>query len=125
MIEVVLVFVGALLVLPAGLSFVADGERKPTKKAEPAQQVEQETLPEPEPIFVARLVATKRTVVTVVPVCSDEGSEDRLKTASLEYLENVAGLPDETVFEVAECAEEGVVDIEIVEKIEKIKADGE
>ena len=64
MIEVVLIFVGALLVLPAGLSFVVDKERKPKKKEAPVEVVIEE--PEPEPVLVARLKATKKVLVTVV-----------------------------------------------------------
>lgn len=120
MIELALFFFGTFVVLPAGLSFVVDGEVKTKKKKpEPVEQVVEEPIPEPEPVLVARLKATKKTVVTIVPVCSDEGSEDRLRTASIDFLENVDGLPDEIVFEVQDCADEGVVDIQIVETIER------
>ena len=123
MIELALIFFGTFVVLPAGLSFAVDGDggsRK--KKEEPVveEPVVEEPLPEPEPIFVARLKSTKKTVVTVVPECSDEESETRLRAASLDYLEKVTGLPDETVFEVQDCGDEGMVDIQIVETIEKV-----
>ena len=118
MIELALFFFGTFVVLPAGLSFVVDGEVKTKKKKpEPVEQVVEEPIPEP--VLVARLKATKKTVVTIVPVCSDEGSEDRLRTASIDFLEDVDGLPDEIVFEVQDCADEGVVDIQIVETIER------
>lgn len=120
MIELALFFFGTFVVLPAGLSFVAEGEGKTKKKKEESvEQVVEEPIPEPEPVFVARLRATKKTVVTLVPVCSDEGSEGRLRTASLEFLEQVEGLPEETVFEVQDCGDEGMVDIQIIETIEK------
>lgn len=119
MIEVVLIFVGALLVLPAGLSFVVDKERKPKKKEAPVEVVIEEPEPDPEPVLVARLKATKKVLVTVVPVCFDDGSEGRLRAASLDFLGQVEGLPEETVFEVQDCADEGVVDIQIIETIEK------
>ena len=125
MIELALIFFGTFVVLPAGLSFAVDGDggsRK--KKKSPVEQaakeeVVQDPAPPPEPVLVARLKATKKTVVTVVPVCFDEGSESRLRDASIDYLNKVEGLPAETVFEVKDCANEGMVDIEIVETIEK------
>jgi|TARA_R100000030_G_scaffold97710_1_gene86866 hypothetical protein len=123
MIELALIFFGTFVVLPAGLSFAVDGDgRDRKKKAAPVveEPVIEEPLPEPEPILVARLKSTKKTVVTVVPECSDEESETRLRAASLDYLEKVTGLPDETVFEVQDCGDEGMVDIQIVETIEKI-----
>tara|TARA_Y100001938_G_scaffold143623_1_gene216683 strand:+ start:1795 stop:2154 length:360 start_codon:yes stop_codon:yes gene_type:complete len=118
MIELALIFFGTFVVLPAGLSFAVDGDGGSRKKKE--APVVEEPLPEPEPIFVARLKSTKKTVVTVVPECSDEESETRLRAASLDYLEKVTGLPDETVFEVQDCGDEGMVDIQIVETIEKV-----
>jgi len=121
MIELALFFFGTFVVLPAGLSFVVDGEVKTRKKKpEPVEQVVEEPIPEPDPVIVATLRATKKTVVTLTPICSDEGSEGRLRTASIDFLENVDGLPDETVFEVQDCSDEGMVDIQIVETIEKI-----
>jgi len=123
MIELALIFFGTFVVLPAGLSFAVDGDgRDRKKKAAPVveEPVIEEPLPEPEPILVARLKSTKKTVVTVVPECSDEESEIRLRAASLDYLEKITGLPDETVFEVQDCGDEGMVDIQIVETIEKV-----
>tara|TARA_R100001015_G_C4570099_1_gene128316 strand:+ start:374 stop:757 length:384 start_codon:yes stop_codon:yes gene_type:complete len=122
MIELVLFFFGALVVLPAGFSFVVDGDVKPRKKKEePIEQpVVEEPVVNPDPVVVAQLKATKKTVVTVTPICSDEGSEGRLRTASLDFLEQVDGLPDETVFEVNDCGEEGLVDIQIIETVEKV-----
>jgi len=123
MIELALIFFGTFVVLPAGLSFAVDGDGGSRKKKEAPvveEPVVEEPLPEPEPIFVARLKSTKKTVVTVVPECSDEESETRLRAASLDYLEKVTGLPDETVFEVQDCGDEGMVDIQIVETIEKV-----
>ena len=121
MIVVTLVFLGTFVVLPAGLSFVSDGDLgAQSKKKPPTEEVAvEEPAPDPDPVFVARLKATKKTVVTLVPVCSDEGSEGRLRTASIDFLEQVEGLPEETVFEVQDCGDEGMVDIEIIETIEK------
>ena len=123
MIELALIFFGTFGVLPAGLSFAVDGDggsRKKKKAPVVEEPVVEEPVPEPEPILVARLKSTKKTVVTVVPECSDQESETRLRAASLAYLEKVTGLPDETVFEVQDCGDEGMVDIQIVETIEKI-----
>ena len=123
MIELALIFFGTFVVLPAGLSFAVDGDGGSRKKKEAPvveEPVVEEPLPEPEPILVARLKSTKKTVVTVVPECSDQESETRLRAASLDYLEKITGLPDETVFEVQDCGDEGMVDIQIVETIEKI-----
>ena len=123
MIELALSFFGTFVVLPAGLSFAVDGDggsRKKKKAPVVEEPVVEEPVPEPEPILVARLKSTKKTVVTVVPECSDQESETRLRAASLAYLEKVTGLPDETVFEVQDCGDEGMVDIQIVETIEKI-----
>ena len=123
MIELALIFFGTFVVLPAGLSFAVDGDggsRKKKKAPVVEEPVVEEPVPEPEPILVARLKSTKKTVVTVVPECSDQESETRLRAASLAYLEKVTGLPDETVFEVQDCGNEGMVDIQIVETIEKI-----
>ena len=123
MIEVALIFFGTFVLLPAGMSFAVDGDGGSRKKKEAPvveEKVVEQPPPEPEPIFVARLKSTKKTVVTVVPECSDEESETRLRAASLAYLEKVTGLPDETVFEVQDCGDEGMVDIQIVETIEKI-----
>tara|TARA_R100001443_G_scaffold25942_2_gene39036 strand:+ start:11735 stop:12118 length:384 start_codon:yes stop_codon:yes gene_type:complete len=121
MIELALIFFGTFVVLPAGLSFAVDGDgRDRKKKAAPVveEPVIEEPLPEPEPILVARLKSTKKTVVIVVPECSDEGSEKRLRAASVDYLNQVEGLPTETLFEVKDCADKGMVDIQIVETIE-------
>jgi hypothetical protein len=123
MIELALIFFGTFVVLPAGLSFAVDGDggsRKKKKAPVVEEPVVEEPLPEPEPILVAKLKSTKKTVVTVVPECSDEESETRLRAASLDYLEKVTGLPNETVFEVQDCGDEGMVDIQIVETIEKV-----
>tara|TARA_R100000315_G_C5191492_1_gene111720 strand:- start:223 stop:597 length:375 start_codon:yes stop_codon:yes gene_type:complete len=123
MIELALIFFGTFVVLPAGLSFAVDGDGGSRKKKEAPvveEPVVEEPVPEPEPILVARLKSTKKTVVTVIPECSDQESETRLRAASLAYLEKVTGLPDETVFEVQDCGDEGMVDIQIVETIEKI-----
>ena len=121
MIGLALMFFGTFVVVPAGLSFVVDGEGKPRRKKEkPVEQVVEPPVVNPDPVAVATLVATKKTVVTLTPICSDEGSEGRLRTASIDFLKNVEGLPDETVFEVQDCADEGMVDIQIVETIEKV-----
>ena len=123
MIELALIFFGTFVVLPAGLSFAVDGDGGSRKKKEAPvveEPVVEEPVPEPEPILVARLKSTKKTVVTVIPECSDQESETRLRAASLAYLEKVTGLPDETVFEVQDCGDEGMVDIQIVETIEKV-----
>ena len=123
MIELALIFFGTFVVLPAGLSFAVDGDGGSRKKKEAPvveEPVVEEPVPEPEPILVARLKSTKKTVVTVIPECSDQESETRLRAASLDYLEKVTGLPDETVFEVQDCGDEGMVDIQIVETIEKV-----
>tara|TARA_A100001391_G_scaffold109683_1_gene73706 strand:+ start:762 stop:1127 length:366 start_codon:yes stop_codon:yes gene_type:complete len=120
MIEVALIFFGTFVLLPAGLSFTIDGDGSSRKKKSEVVELVEEPVPEPEPILVARLKSTKKTVVTVTPECSDKESETRLREASLEYLEKVDGLPDETVFEVQECSDEGMVDIQIIETIEKI-----
>jgi len=121
MIVVTLVFLGTFVVLPAGLSFVSDGDLgAQAKKQTPIEQVVvEEYIPDPDPVFVARLKAKKKTVITLVPVCSDEGSEGRLRTASLDFLEQIEGLPEETVFEIQDCGDEGMVDIQIIETIEK------
>ena len=114
MIGLALMFFGTFVVVPAGLSFVVDGDGKSrSKKEKPVEQVVEPPVVNPDPIAVATLKATKKTVV-------DEGSEGRLRTASIDFLENVDGLPDETVFEVQDCSDEGMVDIQIVETIEKI-----
>ena len=121
MIGLALLFFGTFVVVPAWLSFVVDGEGKPRRKKEkPVEQVIEPPVVNPDPVAVATLVATKKTVVTLTPICSDEGSEGRLRTASIDFLKNVEGLPDETVFEVQDCANEGMVDIQIVETIEKV-----
>ena len=123
MIEVALIFFGTFVLLPAGMSFAVDGDGGSRKKKEAPvveEKVVEQPPPEPEPILVARFKSTKKTVVTVVPECSDQESETRLRAASLAYLEKVTGLPDETVFEVQDCGDEGMVDIQIVETIEKI-----
>ena len=124
MIELALIFFGTFVVLPAGLSFAVDGDGGSRKKKDaPVEQVVEEEvveepIPPPEPVLVARLRATKKTVVIVVPECSDEGSEKRLRAASVDYLNQVEGLPTETLFEVKDYADKGMVDIQIVETIE-------
>ena len=121
MIGFALMFFGTLVFVPAGLSFVVDGDGKfRRKKEKPVEEVVEKPIINPDPIAVATLKATKKTVVTLTPICFDEGSEGRLRTASIDFLESVAGLPDETVFEVQNCDDEGMVDIQIVETIEKI-----
>lgn len=123
MIGFALILFGSFVILPAGLSFVVDGDGKfRSKKEKPVEEVLEQPVVNPDPIAVATLKATKKTVVTLTPICSDEGSEGRLRTASIDFLETVDGLPDETVFEVQGCSDEGMVDIQIVETIEKIKS---
>ena len=52
------------------------------------------------------------------PLLNIQGVQDK-KTVCY-FLKNVEGLPDKTVFEVQDCADEGMVDIQLVETIEKI-----
>jgi hypothetical protein len=127
MIVTALIFLGTFVILPAGLSFAVDGDNgSSVSKEDPVEPVVEDAIveqpvPEPEPVLVARLKATKKTVVTIVPECTDDGSETRLRAASLDYLGKVSGLPDETVFEVQDCGDAGMVDIQIVETVEEIK----
>ena len=51
----------------------------------------------------------------ISPKCGDEESEERLRVASLDYLSKVKDLPPDTSFEIQDCTDEGIVDIEIVE----------
>lgn len=96
----------------------------PQKDTGSPEEPEPFVAPEPLPVAVIGLVPVEetppvvmiqKTVVTIVPRCGDEGSKKRLRMASLSYLAEVDGLPDDISFEIKDCADEGVVDIEIVE----------
>tara|TARA_R100000322_G_scaffold133092_1_gene89125 strand:+ start:1119 stop:1514 length:396 start_codon:yes stop_codon:yes gene_type:complete len=127
MIVTALIFFGTLVILPAGLSFAVDGdgrtkkrelepvtlevEVKPEPEPEPEPEPDPEPLPPPEPEL--ELVPT--TVVTITPKCDDDESVGRLRSATFKFLSQVSDLPPDVSFNVTDCTEEGMVDIEIVE----------
>lgn len=123
MIVTALIFFGTFVILPAGLSFAVDGDGRTKKRKlepvtvevevepEPEPEVEPEPLPPPEP--EPELVPT--TVVTITPKCDDDESVGRLRSATFKFLSQVSDLPPDVSFNVIDCTEEGMVDIEIVE----------
>ncbi len=123
MIVTALIFFGTFVILPAGLSFAVDGDGRTKKRKlepvtvevevepEPEPEVEPEPLPPPEP--EPELVPT--TVVTITPKCDDDESVGRLRSATFKFLSQVSDLPPDVSFNVTDCTEEGMVDIEIVE----------
>ena len=121
MIVTALIFFGTFVILPAGLSFAVDGDGRTKKRKlepvtvevepEPEPEVEPEPLPPPEPEL--ELVPT--TVVTITPKCDDDESVGRLRSATFKFLSQVSDLPPDVSFNVTDCTEEGMVDIEIVE----------
>ena len=118
MIVTALILFGTIVVLPAGLSFLINDEgRSQKKKSAPVKVVEPEPEPKPEPIVEQEPVVEKviKTLVKISPKCGDEDSESRLRAASLDYLSKVKDLPPGTSFEIQDCTDEGIVDIEIVE----------
>jgi hypothetical protein len=123
MIVTALIFFGTFVILPAGLSFAVDGDGRTKKRKlepvtvevepepEPEPEVEPEPLPPPEP--QPELVPI--TVVTITPKCDDDESVGRLRSATFKFLSQVSDLPPDVSFNVTDCTEEGMVDIEIVE----------
>ena len=133
MIVTALIFFGTFVILPAGLSFAVDGdgrtkkrelepvtlevevkpepEPEPGPEPEPEPERDPEPLPPPEPEL--ELVPT--TVVTITPKCDDDESVGRLRSATFKFLSQVSDLPPDVSFNVTDCTEEGMVDIEIVE----------
>jgi hypothetical protein len=96
----------------------------PQKDTGSPEEPEPFVAPEPLPVAVVGLVPAvetlpvvlvEKTIVTIVPGCGDDGSEKRLRMASLAYLSEVDNLPDDISFKVESCASEGMVDIEIVQ----------
>ena len=82
MIVTALILFGAMVVLPAGLTMVVDGEGSSSKKKkapekivepEPDSEPDPEPEPEPEPEPVIEMVA--QTLVKIAPRCSDGESE--------------------------------------------------
>jgi hypothetical protein len=123
MIVTALIFLGTFVILPAGLSFAVDGDGR-TKKPKPAKvepvpepvvepEPEPEPEPQPEPEPAPELVPA--TVVTISPKCDDEDSINRLRAATFTFLSKVNDLPSDISFNVVDCTNEGMVDIEIVE----------
>ena len=125
MIVTALIFLGTFVILPAGLSFAVDGDGRPKKsKPKPIEVVpEPETKPDPEPIPEPEIVIEPEpepelvptTVVTIAPKCDDENSITRLRAATFTFLSKVNDLPSDISFNVVDCTQEGMVDIEIVE----------
>ena len=121
MIVTALIFLGTFVILPAGLSFAVDGDGRSKKpKPKPVEVVPEpqpEPIPEPEiliePEPEPELVPT--TVVTIAPKCDDEDSITRLRAATFTFLSKVNDLPSDISFNVVDCTEQGMVDIEIVE----------
>ena len=121
MIVTALIFLGTFVILPAGLSFAVDGDGRSKKpKPKPVEVVPEpqpEPIPEPEiliePEPEPELVPT--TVVTIAPKCDDEDSITRLRAATFTFLSKVNDLPSNISFNVVDCTEQGMVDIEIVE----------
>ena len=121
MIVTALIFLGTFVILPAGLSFAVDGDGRSKKpKSKPVEVVPEpqpEPIPEPEiliePEPEPELVPT--TVVTIAPKCDDEDSITRLRAATFTFLSKVNDLPSDISFNVVDCTEQGMVDIEIVE----------
>ena len=121
MIVTALIFLGTFVILPAGLSFAVDGDGRSKKpKPKPVEVVPEpqpEPIPEPEiliePEPEPELVPT--TVVTISPKCDDEDSITRLRAATFTFLSKVNDLPSDISFNVVDCTEQGMVDIEIVE----------
>ena len=119
MIVSALVFFGTLVILPAGISFAVEREGK--QKAPKPTPVEVVPEPEPEPIAEPDVVVEPEpelvptTVVTISPKCDDEESIIRLRAATFTFLSKVSNLPSDISFNVIDCTEEGMVDIEIVE----------
>ena len=123
MIVTALIFFGTFVILPAGMSFAVDGDGRTKKRKlepvivevevepEPEPEVEPDPLPPPEP--QPELVPT--TVVTITPKCDDDESVGRLRSATFKFLSQVSDLPPDVSFNVTDCTEEGMVDIEIVE----------
>jgi hypothetical protein len=119
MIVAALVFFGTLVILPAGISFAVEREGK--QKAPKPTPVEVVPEPEPEPIPEPEVVVEPEpeliptTVVTIAPKCDDEESIIRLRAATFTFLSKVSNLPSDISFNIIDCTEEGMVDIEIVE----------
>ena len=123
MIVTALVFFGTLVILPAGISFAVEREGKqkaPEPKPvevvpEPEPEVVPDPEPEPNPDPAPEPALIPTTVVTIAPKCHDEESINRLRSATFNFLSKVDNLPSDISFNVIECTEEGMVDIEIVE----------
>lgn len=123
MIVTALIFLGTFVILPAGLSFAVEGDGRPKKtKSKPVEVVpepEPELEPEPEPEIMVEpqpepeMVPT--TVVTISPKCEDEDSITRLRKATFNFLSQVNNLPSDISFNIVDCTQEGMVDIEIIE----------
>jgi len=119
MIVAALVFFGTLVILPAGISFAVEREVKQkapkTTPVEVVPEPEPEPIPEPEEVVEPEPELIPTTVVTIAPKCDDEESIVRLRAATFNFLSQVSDLPSDISFNVIDCTEEGMVDIEIVE----------
>tara|TARA_Y100000114_G_scaffold53164_1_gene48531 strand:+ start:171 stop:557 length:387 start_codon:yes stop_codon:yes gene_type:complete len=125
MIVTALIFLGTFVILPAGLSFAVEGdgrskkpkpkpveivpEPEPTPLPPPEPEVSVDPEPAPEPELVSK------TVVTISPKCNDEESIARLRSATFSFLSKVSDLPPDISFDIVDCTQEGMVDIEIVQ----------
>jgi len=76
---------------------------------------EPEPIPEPAVVVEPEPELIPTTVVTIAPKCDDEESIARLRAATFNFLSQVSDLPSDISFNVIDCTEEGMVDIEIVE----------
>jgi len=119
MIVAALVFFGTLVILPAGMSFAVQREGRQKAPKPPIVEVVPEPdpkpIPEPEVVVEPEPELIPTTVVTIAPKCDDEESIVRLRAATFNFLSQVSDLPSDISFNVIDCTEEGMVDIEIVE----------
>tara|TARA_R100001510_G_scaffold57677_1_gene66801 strand:+ start:1749 stop:2117 length:369 start_codon:yes stop_codon:yes gene_type:complete len=119
MIVAALVFFGTLVILPAGISFAVEREGKQrAPKPTPVAVVpepEPEPIPKPEVVVEPEPELVPTTVVTIAPKCDDEESIVRLRAATFDFLSQTPDLPPNISFDVIDCTEEGMVDIEIIE----------
>ena len=119
MIVAAVLFFGALVILPAGMSFVVGREEKQERSnplpVEVVSETEPEPIPEPEAAVEPEPELIPTTVVTIAPKCGDKESINRLRAATFNFLSQMPDLPPNISFDVIDCTEEGMVDIEIIE----------